>query len=171
VGPGRLLRDPQGAAAGARAGRFRRLDHGRKSFQSDTRADLPRFELDASDTAGRLKINPLIDWDSAALADAFANTACPRTRWWRRATLDRLLALHQQGRRRRRPRSGRWRGWDKTECGIHVARARMICRRGLNRRFRVWMPPAGKGHRPCNPMPVCVVPGPRPAQGLPRRRL
>jgi phosphoadenosine phosphosulfate reductase len=39
-------------------------DHRRKGFQAATRADLPRFELDKSDAAGRLKVNPLIDWDA-----------------------------------------------------------------------------------------------------------
>jgi phosphoadenosine phosphosulfate reductase len=31
---------------------------GRKGFQAATRAGLPRFELDKSDAAGRLKVNP-----------------------------------------------------------------------------------------------------------------
>jgi len=35
---------------------------GRKAFQNSERAQLPRFEVDTSDAAGRLKINPLIDW-------------------------------------------------------------------------------------------------------------
>ena len=41
---------------------------GRKAFQSSTRAHLPRFEIDTSDALGRLKINPLIDWQAADLA-------------------------------------------------------------------------------------------------------
>ncbi|MEF2964132.1 phosphoadenosine phosphosulfate reductase family protein, partial [Pseudomonas aeruginosa] len=38
---------------------------GRKGFQSDTRAGLPRFEIDNSDAIGRLKINPLANWSAA----------------------------------------------------------------------------------------------------------
>ena len=41
---------------------------GRKAFQSATRANLPRFEIDTSDAQGRLKINPLIDWDADRIA-------------------------------------------------------------------------------------------------------
>ncbi|MBX9730714.1 MAG: phosphoadenylyl-sulfate reductase, partial [Sphingomonas sp.] len=43
---------------------------GRKGFQSATRANLHRFEIDTSDTAGRLKINPLASWSKADL-DAY----------------------------------------------------------------------------------------------------
>ena len=45
---------------------------GRKGFQSATRAGLARFEIDRSEVAGRLKINPLANWSKEAL-DAFAN--------------------------------------------------------------------------------------------------
>ena len=37
-----------------------------------------------------------------------------------RIPLDRLRAVHQARRRRRRPRSGRWAGLAKTECGLHL---------------------------------------------------
>ncbi|HEV7233421.1 MAG TPA: phosphoadenylyl-sulfate reductase, partial [Sphingorhabdus sp.] len=39
---------------------------GRKAFQSSTRSALPRFEIED----GRLKVNPLADWDKARL-DAY----------------------------------------------------------------------------------------------------
>ena len=94
---------------------------GRKAFQASTRATLPRFEIDRTDAQGRLKINPLIDWsadDIAAylaefdlpphplVADGYPSVGCsPCT--------SRVAAGED-------PRSGRWRGWDKTECGIHV---------------------------------------------------
>jgi phosphoadenosine phosphosulfate reductase len=88
---------------------------GRKGYQAG-RATLPRFELDE----GRLKINPLADWTKADLDGYFAEHKLPRH------------PLEAQG----YPsigcvpctttvapgedlRSGRWRGWDKTECGIH----------------------------------------------------
>ena len=47
---------------------------GRKGFQGKTRTALPRFELDE----GRLKINPLADWDKAALDAAFEARKLPR---------------------------------------------------------------------------------------------
>ncbi len=90
---------------------------GRKGFQAQTRATLPRFELDE----GRLKINPLADWDKPRLDAYFANHDLPRH------------PLEEQGFASigcmpctssiapgEDPRAGRWRGWDKTECGIHV---------------------------------------------------
>ena len=93
---------------------------GRKAFQSATRANLPRFEIDTSDEQGRLKINPLIDWDADRINAYFEEHELPRH------------PLIQQGYPSigcspctskvapgEDPRSGRWKGWDKTECGIH----------------------------------------------------
>jgi phosphoadenosine phosphosulfate reductase len=90
---------------------------GRKAFQSSTRAALPRFEIEE----GRLKVNPLADWDKARL-DAYM--------------MDHDLPAHplvEQGYPSigcspctskvapgEDPRSGRWKGWDKVECGIHA---------------------------------------------------
>ncbi|HKT86627.1 MAG TPA: phosphoadenylyl-sulfate reductase [Novosphingobium sp.] len=94
---------------------------GRKAFQASTRASLPRFEIDTTDEQGRLKINPLIDWSPERLAayieehdlpphplvaEGYPSIGCmPCTS---------KVAAGED------PRSGRWRGWDKTECGIHV---------------------------------------------------
>ncbi|RVQ66006.1 phosphoadenylyl-sulfate reductase [Croceicoccus ponticola] len=93
---------------------------GRKAFQSTTRADLPIFEIDTSDAEGRLKVNPLIGWSREDLiaymdkqelpphplvAQGYPSIGCmPCTS---------TVAPGED------PRSGRWRGWDKTECGIH----------------------------------------------------
>lgn len=93
---------------------------GRKAFQSSTRANLPRFEVDTSDDQGRLKINPLIDWSAddinayleehdlprhPLVAEGFPSIGCePCTN---------KVADGDD------PRSGRWKGWDKVECGIH----------------------------------------------------
>jgi phosphoadenosine phosphosulfate reductase len=90
---------------------------GRKGFQAKTRAALPRFEADE----GRLKINPLADWDKAKLdayfeqhdlpphpleADGYPSIGC-------KPCTSKVLPGED-------PRAGRWRGWDKVECGIHV---------------------------------------------------
>jgi phosphoadenosine phosphosulfate reductase len=93
---------------------------GRKAFQSSTRANLPRFEVDTSDAQGRLKINPLIDWDAGQIEGYFILHDLPRHS---------LIAAGYpsigcspcttQVAPGEDPRSGRWKGWDKTECGIH----------------------------------------------------
>jgi phosphoadenosine phosphosulfate reductase len=91
---------------------------GRKAFQSSTRNALPRFEIEE----GRLKVNPLADWDKTRL-DAYM--------------LENDLPVHplvEQGypsigcapctskvQAGEDPRAGRWRGWEKVECGIHEA--------------------------------------------------
>ena len=94
---------------------------GRKGFQSATRAGLPRFEIDRSDMAGRLKINPLANWSKAELdayvaahdlpahplvAQGYPSIGC--------SPCTTKVAPGED------PRSGRWKGWDKVECGIHV---------------------------------------------------
>ena len=89
---------------------------GRKGFQANTRLALPRFEIDE----GRLKINPLADWSKADLDASFEANKLPRH------------PLEAQGfpsigcmpctsavKPGEDPRAGRWRGWDKVECGLH----------------------------------------------------
>ena len=46
---------------------------GRKAFQSSTRAALPRFEVEE----GRLKVNPLADWDKARIETYFEEHDLP----------------------------------------------------------------------------------------------
>ncbi len=91
---------------------------GRKSYQSGTRTHLPAVE--AQD--GRVKFNPLARWTRADIlawferhdlprhpleADGFLSVGCmPCT--------DRVAPGEDA-------RAGRWRGQDKTECGIHGA--------------------------------------------------
>lgn len=89
---------------------------GRKAFQSTTRTALPRFEI----ANGRLKVNPLADWDKPRIdaymtahhlpahpliAQGYLSIGCAP-----------CTSIVQPG---DDPRSGRWRGWDKVECGIH----------------------------------------------------
>jgi phosphoadenosine phosphosulfate reductase len=89
---------------------------GRKAFQGKTRAALPRFELDE----GRLKINPLADWSKAELDAAFEARKLPRhpleAQGYPSVGCVPCTSQVQPG---EDPRAGRWRGWDKTECGIH----------------------------------------------------
>jgi phosphoadenosine phosphosulfate reductase len=94
---------------------------GRKGFQAGTRLALPLFELDREHPSGpKLKLNPLAGWSKARLDAYFAEHELPRH------------PLEAQGypsigcspctskvRPGEDPRAGRWRGWDKVECGIH----------------------------------------------------
>ena len=93
---------------------------GRKAFQSSTRANLPRFEIDTSDAQGRLKINPLIDWSAADIAGYMDAHDLPRhplvARGFPSIGCEPCTHKVAPG---EDPRSGRWKGWDKTECGIH----------------------------------------------------
>jgi phosphoadenosine phosphosulfate reductase len=93
---------------------------GRKAFQARTRAHLPRFEIDTSDGAVRLKINPLIDWTASQIAGYFIHHDLPQHPLVARgypsigcSPCTRPVAPGQD------PRAGRWAGWDKVECGIH----------------------------------------------------
>ncbi|MFZ9394976.1 MAG: phosphoadenylyl-sulfate reductase [Erythrobacter sp.] len=94
---------------------------GRKAFQSSTRANLPRFEIDKSDAQGRLKINPLIDWDASQIEGYFIQYDLPRhplvARGFPSIGCSPCTHKVEPG---EDPRSGRWKGWDKTECGIHT---------------------------------------------------
>ncbi|MGL4542841.1 MAG: phosphoadenylyl-sulfate reductase, partial [Polymorphobacter sp.] len=93
---------------------------GRKGFQAG-RASLPKFELDASDGGGRLKINPLADWDKAAIDAHFQAAELPphplEAQGYPSVGCVPCTSKVQPG---EDPRAGRWRGWDKTECGIHA---------------------------------------------------
>ncbi|MGJ3646880.1 phosphoadenylyl-sulfate reductase [Sphingomonas sp. GlSt437] len=90
---------------------------GRKAFQGKARTALPRFEEDE----GRLKLNPLADWDKARLDAYFAEHELPRhpleANGYPSIGCVPCTSKVAPG---EDPRAGRWRGWDKVECGIHV---------------------------------------------------
>ncbi len=89
---------------------------GRKGFQANTRTALPRFEIDE----GRLKINPLADWDKVALDHYFGEHDLPRHPLEGQGYLSIGCApCTTPVRPGEDPRAGRWRGADKVECGIH----------------------------------------------------
>lgn len=106
-------------------GEFSSWITGRKRYQSETRSNLERFELD--DVTNRIKINPLIDFTSIDLrnymiknnlpfhplvAKGYPSIGCaPCT--------TPVLAGED-------PRAGRWRDEEKTECGIHFADGKMV---------------------------------------------
>lgn len=94
---------------------------GRKGFQSATRAGLQTFELDQTDAQGRLKINPLANWSSDQVHTYFEATGLPAhplvAQGYPSIGCSPCTTRVAPG---EDPRSGRWKGWDKTECGIHV---------------------------------------------------
>ena len=90
---------------------------GRKAFQSSTRAALPRFEVEE----GRLKVNPLADWDKARIEAYFEEHDLPPhplvAQGYPSIGCAPCTSMVKPG---EDPRAGRWRGWDKVECGIHT---------------------------------------------------
>ena len=94
---------------------------GRKGFQSETRAGLATFEVDSSDAIGRLKINPLAGWTSAQILIYLTATGLPAhplvAKGYPSIGCMPCTSKVAPG---EDPRSGRWKGWDKIECGIHV---------------------------------------------------
>lgn len=96
---------------------------GRKRQQSATRASLAPFEQDDS---GRIKINPLLHWTRDDIEAAFERHDLPRHPLVAEgftsigcAPCTRAVAPGAD------PRSGRWAGRDKTECGIHIVGGRV----------------------------------------------
>lgn len=97
-------------------GQFDATITGRKAFQSDTRAAIPRFELKSD----RIVLNPLANWTTADLDGYFEAHRLPRH----------PLQAHGYASVGCAPcttpivpgepvRAGRWRGQAKIECGIH----------------------------------------------------
>ena len=93
---------------------------GRKGFQSATRAGLATFEIDTTDALGRLKVNPLAGWSTDQVEAYLAATGLPRhplvAQGYPSIGCSPCTTKVAPG---EDARSGRWQGWDKTECGIH----------------------------------------------------
>ncbi len=92
---------------------------GRKRFQGGQRAALDFFEADDKD---RIKINPLAHWSPEDVTEYITNNRLPRHPLVAKgypslgcAPCTTRVAKGED------PRAGRWRGQDKTECGIHFA--------------------------------------------------
>ncbi len=92
---------------------------GRKRFQSTTRAALETIEVED----GRIKVNPLANWDAKEIEAEFKRRDLPR----HPLVADGYLSIGcmpctdkvEPG---ADARSGRWAGMAKTECGIHLPR-------------------------------------------------
>lgn len=91
---------------------------GRKRFQNGARSDLALFEHDAS--SAKLKINPLHDWTREDLLEYMAAHDLPRHPLVARNFLSIGCApCTSPVKAGDEPRAGRWRGEEKTECGMH----------------------------------------------------
>ena len=93
---------------------------GRKRFQAATRAAIQLFEQDGK----RVKVNPLATWSSAELKAYMAEHAMPThplvAQGYPSIGCQPCTSKVKPG---EDERAGRWRGLDKTECGIHLGEA------------------------------------------------
>jgi phosphoadenosine phosphosulfate reductase len=92
---------------------------GRKRYQASTRAALDFFEQEQG--TGRIKINPLAHWDKEDVADYMLNNRLPRhplvAKGYPSIGCAPCTSPVKPG---EDERAGRWRGAEKTECGIHL---------------------------------------------------
>lgn len=90
---------------------------GRKRFHGGSRNNLRKFEyLD-----GKIKVNPLIYWERKQINSYFEKNRIPRHPLLEKGFLS--VGCHhcsEPSFDQKNPRSGRWKGKDKSECGIHL---------------------------------------------------
>ncbi len=98
---------------------------GRKRFQSGTRAALNFFEVE--DFTGRIKVNPLAHWAPEDVRAYMEENRLPRhplvAQGYPSIGCAPCTSPVAEG---EDPRSGRWRGQDKDECGIHFVDGKMV---------------------------------------------
>lgn len=97
---------------------------GRKRFQGGQRVALDFFEPEAP---GRLRVNPLAHWRPEDVTEYMEENALPRHPLVARGYPSIGCApCTSPVRAGEDPRSGRWRGSAKTECGIHFIGGRIV---------------------------------------------
>ncbi|WP_120501751.1 phosphoadenylyl-sulfate reductase [Roseovarius sp. EL26] len=98
---------------------------GRKRYQSSTRAELDFFEVE--DETGRMKINPLAHWRPEDVRTYMEENRLPRhplvAQGYPSIGCMPCTTPVAEG---EDPRAGRWRGEEKTECGIHIVDGKMV---------------------------------------------
>lgn len=103
---------------------------GRKRFQAGTRAQLEFFEVE--DFTGRIKVNPLAYWAPEDVRAYMEENRLPKhplvAKGYPSIGCAPCTSPVKPG---EDPRSGRWRGQEKTECGIHFDNGKMV-RKGVN---------------------------------------
>ena len=105
---------------------------GRKRFQAVTRQALQHFEVERG--TRRIKVNPLAFWAAADVQTYMDENRLPRHPLVVRgypsigcAPCTQPVAEGDD------PRSGRWAGQEKTECGLHMVNGRLIPNKTPNR--------------------------------------
>ncbi len=97
---------------------------GRKRFQAGSRAALEFFE---NEEDKRIKVNPLAMWAPEDLRDYMDNNRLPRhplvAQGYPSIGCAPCTSKVKPG---EDPRSGRWRGQEKVECGIHFVNGKMV---------------------------------------------
>jgi phosphoadenosine phosphosulfate reductase len=97
---------------------------GRKRYQGPTRTALEFFEAEGET---RLKINPLAHWGREDIEEYIVNNRLPRhplvAKGYPSIGCAPCTSPVKPG---EDPRAGRWRGSEKTECGIHFINGRMV---------------------------------------------
>ncbi|MDO5647306.1 phosphoadenylyl-sulfate reductase [Paracoccus sp. (in: a-proteobacteria)] len=97
---------------------------GRKRFQGGERTELQFFE---PEQPSRLRVNPLAHWRAQDVQDYMIENNLPRhplvARGYPSIGCAPCTSPVKPG---EDPRAGRWRGSDKTECGIHFIGGRMV---------------------------------------------
>lgn len=97
---------------------------GRKRFQATTREALEFFE---NEGGRRIKVNPLAHWGRDDLEDYIVNNRLPRhplvAKGYPSIGCAPCTSPVAEG---EDPRSGRWRGQSKVECGIHIVDGRVV---------------------------------------------
>ena len=98
---------------------------GRKRYQGGARVDLDFFELE--DGTGRMKVNPLAHWTREDVQTYIEENRLPRhplvAKGYPSIGCMPCTTPVADG---EDPRSGRWRGEEKTECGIHVVNGKLV---------------------------------------------
>ncbi|MBW4984003.1 phosphoadenylyl-sulfate reductase [Mameliella sp. CS4] len=98
---------------------------GRKRYQSGTRAALEFFELE--DGTGRIKLNPLAHWTPEDVRAYMEENRLPKHPLVAKGYPSiGCLPCTSKVAPGEDPRSGRWRGQEKEECGIHFVNGRPV---------------------------------------------
>ncbi len=98
---------------------------GRKRYQSNDRQTLDFFEIEEG--TGRMKVNPLAHWTREDVQTYIIENRLPRhplvAQGYPSIGCMPCTSPVAEG---EDPRSGRWRGQDKSECGIHVVNGKLV---------------------------------------------
>ncbi|MDX1785309.1 MAG: phosphoadenylyl-sulfate reductase [Roseovarius sp.] len=103
---------------------------GRKRYQGGARAKMDFFEVE--EATGRMKVNPLAHWQPTDVRTYMEENRLPRhplvARGYPSIGCMPCTSPVKPG---EDPRAGRWRGAEKSECGIHVVNGKIV-RQGVN---------------------------------------